>query len=155
MELVDVNDPEKGLLALLLERQAVIDAAAAEVVHDPRCIVGKAALEAWAAKWPRYCRRCAGYGGIHYSGTMSDPPEFDVCSCVESGQCPRCGNSTVLYREDETMHCALCGWDERVMVNTNHGGPLVDQHSGPLVAPAWECYCAEEAAIKAEEARSF
>jgi hypothetical protein len=155
MEFVDVNDPERGVLAFLLDQQAAIDKVASEVEHDPRCIADRAALEAWVAKWPRYCQKCGSSGVILYGGSYHEPPSSDPCSCVDGGQCPRCGGTTAVWFEGPGFGpfflCALCGWDERIMVNANAGEPLVDQHGGPLVAPVWECYCAEEAAIKAEE----
>lgn len=110
--------------------------------HSPECIAAKAAFDAWAAKWPRYHQRCYGVGGIGYAGTTSDPPEFDVCSCVDQGRCPRCGSSTVLYRNDDTMHCVLCGWDELAIMD----GKSADQHGNPFWAPTWECWCEQEGA---------
>ncbi len=74
-----------------------------QVIHTEACVRAMARQEAYDARWPRRCKQCFGAGGGYYSfgpsprgsgapslapGTMQD---FDTCSCVDNGQCPRCG----------------------------------------------------------------
>ena len=83
------------------------------------------ARDAYAAKWPRYCRHCQGWGYFEYSydpspagvslspGTMTDS---DPChKCIEEGVCPRCGKQ--VFDDDdwdsgEPIVCPKCGWKE-------------------------------------------
>lgn len=86
--------------------------------HSPECqkkaAENKAAQEAWMEKYKDHCKKCYGHGGKSIPATRLDPEDFDTCSCLESGQCPRCGykhSETHRFTEDGEGPCANCGWD--------------------------------------------
>lgn len=110
--------------------------------HDGECLSRQAARLVWQTKYPNYCRSCEGVGGFDipmhvYRDGSADPPDFDICSCVEEGRCPRCGADD-LDTEDGPTACAACGW---------YWGEGAED-----VAPHGECYC-EEARLYADYAR--
>jgi hypothetical protein len=80
------------------------------------------AVDEYEAKWPKYCRKCWGWGGNHgydYSTGMQD---FDPCqTCLEVGDCPQCGIATAELLEDQDdpqggyydyFACSSCGWND-------------------------------------------
>lgn len=106
------------------------------VTHDAQCIQDRAAYEAFVARWPGFCTACGGWGYTYVGGTYNHPPESDPCSCVEEGQCPRCGKEADLLTQpdgDFTV-CPHCGWDERMVVYQTEGWR-------DMVCPEWECTC--------------
>jgi hypothetical protein len=72
--------------------------------------------EKWWAKWPEACPKCRGAGGKHHHGYfdyqsgVGEPPSFEPCSCMERGQCPRCGLNFAFPSDEEDLPCPSCGW---------------------------------------------
>lgn len=76
-------------------------------------------------KYPDACDRCLGCGSITESydpspsgvglstGYMYDT--YECPSCVEKGNCPRCGGKVVVSdkesSDDDMMMCAACTWN--------------------------------------------
>jgi hypothetical protein len=75
-----------------------------------------AAAIAWEARWPNACKSCYGRGGhgwteMHGFTHGAGEQMYDICSCVEQGNCPRCG--TVAWSVDNEIEtpCPTCGWN--------------------------------------------
>ncbi len=75
------------------------------IIHAAACIRAMARQEAYDLRWPARCGDCFGAGGgwssFDPSPTGSSAPaslghgsmqDFDTCACVDTGNCPRCGN---------------------------------------------------------------
>jgi hypothetical protein len=74
------------------------------IIHTAACIRAMARQEAYDLSWPARCGDCFGAGGwssFDPSPTGSSAPaslghgsmqDFDTCTCVDTGNCPRCGN---------------------------------------------------------------
>ena len=75
----------------------------------------------YEAKWPKYCKKCKGWGvftwrenasphgsGEYWPMDMSDPCE----DCVGKGICARCGELGMPVVDDELLEgpCTACGW---------------------------------------------
>lgn len=85
----------------------------------------RAERDAYAEKWPKFCRRCDAYGGRATGGTRLVPPDFDDCrACLCAGKCPRCG-AEALDDADLDVSCSACRWQ----LSQGEGAPS-----------AWECY---------------
>lgn len=54
----------------------------------------------YVAKYPHYCRECAGWGLIS-NGRIA----FGCDACINAGNCPRCRESVEHYGP-----CEHCGW---------------------------------------------
>ena len=80
------------------------------------CAETVAANEAWCKRWPNHCEKCEGKGGFQWvemHGFTHGAGEqmYDICACVEAGNCPRCGTvAWAVDNEDETP-CPTCGWN--------------------------------------------
>ena len=74
--------------------------------------------DAWSAMWPNYCKKCGGWGEGHWtenqspigSGQNWSMDMADVCECVESGKCPRCGAENAIDEEGQGP-CPACNWN--------------------------------------------
>lgn len=109
------------------------------MMHQSECLKAQAernALrDAYAEKWPNYCKTCEGAGGRSYSYDPSPSgvglsagwfTEFDPCrDCVEKGVCPRCAAKWT-DAENPPEVCPACGWDAR---------------KADAMPPAHECCC--------------
>jgi len=67
------------------------------------------ANKGWKILWPNHCTKCEGAGGFYDPGHREQPPDFDICTCVEAGKCPRCAAQTL--PEEEEVPCSVCGWN--------------------------------------------
>jgi predicted nucleic acid-binding Zn-ribbon protein len=118
--------------------------------HTPECLqlFEKAKEDAaqWVSKWPGHCPKCRGNGGRSYAATRWEPGGFDLCSCWESGKCPRCGHQhpeTSRFSEDGEGPCEKCGWDHQ-------------NYTPDSVMPEYECWgCLPEPDIDFDAHRSF
>lgn len=76
--------------------------------HTWQCIDLHLQIADCKRDWPDYCRKCSGWGAHYFPGTMWDPPDCDVCECINEGRCPRCGHQ---HDEDwEGEDCEACCW---------------------------------------------
>ena len=114
------------------------------VEHTESCLKQGAEIEKlrqeYAAKWPKYCRKCEGWGGFSYSydpspagvslgpGSMQD---WDPCpECTEKELCPRCGGPVPYDPDRPDKPCAACGY--------------AGYEATPGMPPQHECYCWEK-----------
>jgi hypothetical protein len=88
------------------------------VTHNEACLRRQEALAEFEKAWPNACHTCGGAGGLSTPGTREQPPDFDVCACIEDGKCPRCAAPIVFEEHDyaEYGKCAACGWDDRAII---------------------------------------
>lgn len=75
-----------------------------------------AAAIAWEAKWPNACKSCDGRGGhgwteMHGFSHGAGEQMYDICSCVEAGNCPRCGATAWSDDNEIETPCPTCGWN--------------------------------------------
>lgn len=81
--------------------------------HTPECLEQQKRHDEWVAMWPNFCRACGGggaivtYGHRYYPDGSGEPDWVDPCSCVEEGQCPRCGFKGL---DEDGGECSICGW---------------------------------------------
>jgi hypothetical protein len=94
--------------------------------HEPECDAYRLPYEAWAARWPKHCQRCGGWGVLTTPATRWDTATCDPCVCQDSDTCPRCGvqgqgHHLVDYgREGDFGLCSDCGWSEyELQMNTD------------------------------------
>lgn len=117
-----------------------------DIVHSTECQEARAkeqaAIRAWTAKWPNYCRGCHANGGAVSHNYPHTPDDYDICEdCVGKGICGRCGEPGLTSEERGDTStgdgpCKACGWNYH------------DSRPEPLCDP---CPC-EEAAFRAEDA---
>lgn len=80
----------------------------------------EALYEAYSHKWPNYCRHCGATGVVSWMENHGPWGECwleqmqDVCSCMDSLQCPRCGQVVWTEEDFEKDHmiCPKCGWHD-------------------------------------------
>jgi hypothetical protein len=86
--------------------------------------------QAWADRWPHYCRTCEGWGIIQWdenqaplgSGHRWMETITEACDvCLGSGKCPRCGHEEAFDSASEET-CPYCEWD----LNGDAGMPPED-----------------------------
>lgn len=67
----------------------------------------------WAARWPRHCHKCRGWGGFAFIETHGLPSGgevlIDSCDAGETQRCHRCGAHGL--DADGNGPCRECGWD--------------------------------------------
>ena len=86
-------------------------------MHTAMCLAYQAELEsaraAWWLRWPSACKKCEGAGCFLLAATQWEPPDVDLCDCLESGVCPRCG-AMLEISDDDVFEvedtCPVCGW---------------------------------------------
>lgn len=83
-----------------------------EFTHSESCQKRQAAAKAWKEQWPGHCKDCYGRGYHFHPATRYQPEDVDVCGCLETGTCPRCGKSIDLDTEAGTSTCPTCGWSD-------------------------------------------
>jgi hypothetical protein len=89
--------------------------------HSESCLRQQAAYDEYVKKYPNFCKKCWGSGILHDRGDRDTPPSDDLCGCVESGICPRCGTygleefhkGDARYPEDH-VRCDHCGWNDEL-----------------------------------------
>lgn len=80
--------------------------------------------EAWWDQWPAACPRCGGEGELFWTengaphGAGFWPMDVsEVCECVASGHCARCGGHVPEWEEEDAegnypeTPCPHCGWN--------------------------------------------
>ena len=134
----DVNKikprPYEAYAAILGDDLADLPRATAYIECTDECKAQHAewekARDAYAAKWPRYCRECGGKGGV----VCYDDPGASDCSlsgglmefyedcpnCYQDSVCPRCGHTVWTFLDDPPLTCPHCGWTEG---NSEHALP--------------------------------
>jgi hypothetical protein len=71
----------------------------------------------WVAKWPKFCRKCHGWGGKPCRSWDGESVDLDPCeACTEAGVCARCGEPSLTSEsrgDDSTGEgpCKSCSWD--------------------------------------------
>ena len=126
------------------------------VQHTADCDERQARYEqdiaAYVAKWPDYCQKCGGAGGFNYPSSYHEPPDYELCECLEQDICPRCGKRTIVWLVThsweqladlpqgygDTPFCCSCGWIDGF------------ENSTPPAPEPHECWCWEQDAIEAE-----
>lgn len=86
--------------------------------HNEKCIEDRKkydiVMAEFEGQYPNYCRSCRGWGMHSCPDTRYEPGGIDPCSCIEQGDCPRCGEH--VWNEDDfdgsPVKCPSCGWDE-------------------------------------------
>jgi hypothetical protein len=75
------------------------------------------AVDDYEARWPKYCRKCGGWGGKLGYDSSTGMEDYDPCqACIELGYCPQCGEATAEMLEEpgegyyDYFACSLCGW---------------------------------------------
>lgn len=108
-----------------------------EIKHSKYCEAQQAAREAWIARWPDHCPTCEGAGGKYIQATRWEPDDFDICSCLENGHCPRCMSKVEYSARTGVSVCPVCNWTDSNFVD---GDPMpVD-----FVCPQVDCDCLED-----------
>lgn len=91
--------------------------------HNKACMELAAARQEqrdlWLSRWPNHCKGCEGAGGhgfteMHGFRHGSGEPMWDVCECLEHGNCPRCGTAAFNGEVDDALDrpCFNCGWSQ-------------------------------------------
>ena len=87
--------------------------------HNEKCLETQARAKAWGEKYPKACPICHGAGELSYeenlaphaSGEVWMCGSTDLCTCVEDGECPRCGEKNTLPEGNTDSPCTACGWN--------------------------------------------
>lgn len=73
-------------------------------------------VQSYETRYPKYCRKCGGWGGNFTYDGSTGMEDFDPCnSCIELGYCPQCGEATAEMLEEpgegyyDYFSCP-CGW---------------------------------------------
>lgn len=113
--------------------------------HSPECkkqqIVAACKQTAWKKRWPNFCQKCNGYGGIICDGSHPYGPTYaqenDPCKDCAGSQSPHCPRCSMPWTDDLVgdlfdgfLDCPGCGWDW----NNNDDGEDV-------LPPNHECFC--------------
>jgi len=97
--------------------------------HSLECIRKNGPLQTarltWLHQWPNHCKACEGAGELHWTENQSPfgsgenwPMEMgDICGCIESNTCPRCGLINPLWElvdweATPGVICIYCDWHE-------------------------------------------
>lgn len=79
-------------------------------------------VQKYEQKYPKYCKKCEGWGGKWTKFDPSPPGvalapgymwDFDPCpDCVDQGICPRCQKTLDMDMREEFFICHDCGWTD-------------------------------------------
>lgn len=95
---------------------------------------------AYLKEYPGLCHACGGTGTVVFYAMVGDPahgsmPIPDICSCVDGGRCPRCGEDNVAGVEGRTVdyfRCRSCNWTDSPGCANPDYAPVVEEPAGCL-----------------------
>ena len=103
--------------------------------HADGCMARAALLEEteYLKLYPRVCRNCGGTGQTvifesHGFGDGIYEEIPDLCGCVESGVCPRCGEDVTMVQgfDSDYFRCSSCHWTDTPGCSPPERAPLIE-----------------------------